>query len=110
MCARDYVTLDTFFVDTACFAFGDGRSASTPAEFIEILKADDEESEDSWTFNYAYSVDLNPSDGGEHVQAGFTGTSIEDGKETKTSYHEWYYIIDGKVVMWRQYTMAIKEE
>ena len=68
-----------------------------------------EGSETSWTFDYVYSVDLDPTRGGEHVQAGFTVTSVEDGVTEKKSYHEWYYIIEGKIVMWRQYSLDIKE-
>ncbi|MFC2115870.1 hypothetical protein ACFLTU_05305 [Bacteroidota bacterium] len=107
---RDYEGMKTFFVDTAKFFFPDGRIAKSPDEFIENLKADDEGTEDSWTFDYAFSVDLDPTMGGEHVQAGFTGTSVKDGVETKKRYHESYYIIDGKIVWCNQYTMVIRDE
>ena len=107
---RDYAAMKTMFVDTASFYCGDGRTASSPDGFIEILMADDEESEDSWTFDYAFSVDLDPSTGGEHVQAGFTGTSVKDGVETNTRYHESYYIREGKIVWWNQFTQAVEEE
>jgi hypothetical protein len=108
--ARNYEALATFFADTAKFNFADGRTADSPAGFIAILKADDEGTEDTWTFDYAYSVDLNPEIGGEHVQAGFEGTSVKDSVETKTYYHESYYIIDGKVVTWNQFTMDGKKD
>jgi hypothetical protein len=61
------------------------------------------------TFDYACSVDPDPTRGGEHVQAGFTGTAVKDGVETKKYYHESYYIIEGKIVMWRQYTIDVSE-
>ena len=107
---RDYERLKTFFADTASFNFADGRRASSPQEFVDILIADDGDSPGTWTFDYAFSVDLAPETGGEHVQAGFTGTSTEDGVETQTRYHESYYIIDGKVVWWNQYTQKVPAE
>jgi hypothetical protein len=106
----DYEGMKEFFVDTAEFYFPDGFVAKSPDEFIEKIKEDDEGADVSWTFDYAFSVDLDPTRGGEHVQAGFTGTSVEDGVEEKKSYHESYYVIDGKIVSWRQYTMDIDEE
>ena len=75
-----------------------------------ITWGEDMDSDGSWTFDYAYSVDLDPSRGGEHVQAGFTGTIVKDGVESKKSYHESYYIIEGKIVFWTQRSMAVNEE
>lgn len=109
--AFDYEGMKSFFVDTAEFYFPDGRIAKSPDEFVEMLKEENEDEEDiSWTFDYAFSVDLDPTRGGEHVQAGFTGTSTKDGKEEKKYYHESYYVIDGKIVSWRQYTIDANED
>ncbi len=105
----DYKAMKGFFADTAECFFSDGRIAKSSDEWIKIEKESLEGSETTWTFDYVYSVDLDPTRGGEHVQAGFTGTSVEDGVTTKKSYHEWYYVIEGKIVMWRQYTLDIKE-
>jgi len=106
--ARDYAAMKTFMVDTSRFTFADGTVANTPDEFLAILQADP--STVSWTFDIAYSVDLDPAQGGEHVQAGFTGTSTMDGVETKKHYMESYYIIQGKIIWWDQYTQDIKAE
>lgn len=108
--AEDYDGMTGFFADTCKFFFPDGHIATSPAGFIEKIKAEDMGDDDSWTFDYAYSVDLDPSQGGEHVQAGFTGTAMKDGVEVKKRYHESYYIIDGKIVMWNQFTMKIAGE
>jgi hypothetical protein len=108
--ARDYKAMRSFFADTAKAYFPDGSVAKSADDFVDKIKSQMEGSEVSWTFDYVYSVDLDPTRGGEHVQAGFTGTDVKDGVTSKTSYHEWYYIIEGKVVMWRQYTMKIKEK
>lgn len=106
---KDWESMKAFCSDTAKFYFHDGRIAKSPDEFIQILSDDSEGVEDSWTFDYAFSVDLDPTRGGEHVQAGFTGTSVKDSVVTKKHYHEWYYIVEGKIVMWRQFTSDIKE-
>lgn len=107
--AKDFDAMRPFFADTAKCYFPDGTVTTSPEEFIEIIKAENEGAEISWTFDYAYSVDLDPTRGGEHVQAGFTGSDMKDGVETKKHYHESYYIIDGKIVMWTQLTREIKE-
>jgi hypothetical protein len=99
----DYDAMRPFLADTAMFYFADGRSASSADEFLKIIEADYDERE-SWTFDIAYSIDLNPETGGEHVQAGFTGTSIKESDTTKTYYQESYFIIEGKVITWNQYT------
>lgn len=108
--AKDYDAMRNFFADTAVCYFPDGKIAKSGDEFIETIKSEDDGSEVSWTFDYAYSVDLDPLRGGEHVQAGFTGTSVKDGVETKKYYHEWYYVVEGKIVTWRQYTIDILGE
>ena len=107
--SRDYAAMRPFLADTAKFSFADGRSATSADEFLKIIEADYDGSE-SWTFNIAYSVDIDPEIGGEHVQAGFTGSSVEDSDTTKTYYHESYYIIKGKVITWNQYTQKEKKE
>lgn len=107
---RDYESMTGYFADTAKFYFPDGRVATSPAAFIDIISEDDDTTTYSWTFDYAYSVDLDPSKGGEHVQAGFTGTAIKDSVTTKKRYHESYYIIQGKIVTWNQFDMDVKEE
>lgn len=106
---RDYEAMKTFFADTARFNFSDGSIANSPDEFISKLKST-EEDEESWTFDYAFSVDLRPDMGGEHVQAGFTVTDAKDSVTVQNRYHESYYIIEGKIVWWNSFKMAIKEE
>ncbi|MFC2129499.1 hypothetical protein ACFLQX_01830 [Bacteroidota bacterium] len=106
--AMDYDAMRPFFADTAKFFFPDGMVLKSADDFLKLLAED--ESEHTWTFDYAYSVDLDPSLGGEHVQAGFTGTEVKDGVEKKNKVHESYYIVDGKIVMWTQYKMEVLEK
>lgn len=107
--AENYDEMGKFFADTAVFFFEDGKKAESPEEFIAILKEESEDDDVSWTFDYVYSVDLDPTRGGEHVQAGFTGTGSPKEGENKKQYHESYYVVDGKIVMWRQYSMDIAD-
>jgi hypothetical protein len=108
--ARNYEAMRDFFADTAICYFPDGRIAHSGDEFIEMVKVEDEGYDVSWTFDYAFSVDLDPARGGEHVQAGFTVTAVKDNIELKRYYHEWYYVVEGKIVMLKQYTIEITEE
>jgi hypothetical protein len=105
--ARDYEAVKGFFADTALCYFPDGTVTHSPEEFVAYISRDDDVADVSWTFDYAFSVDLDPTSGGEHVQAGFTGTSVKDGVETKKVYHESYYIVDGKIVNWTQFDRNI---
>ncbi len=105
----DYEAMKPFFSDTVKCFFPDGRIANSPQEFVDMLKKEDEGADFTWTFDYAYSVDLDPSMGGEHVQAGFSGEMVKDGVTTKDRIHESYYIIDGKIVMWNQFKQDIKD-
>ena len=106
---RNYDAMRTLLADTAKFYFADGRIANSSDEFIEILEADYNPN-DSWTFNGAFSVDLAPDEGGEHVQAAFKGIEVVDGDTTTTFYHESYYIIQGKLITWNQFTMKQLKE
>jgi hypothetical protein len=106
--SKNYEAMKPMMADTAKFYFADGREAMSPDDFIKILAEDD--SDDTWSFNYAYSVDLDPETGGEHVQAGFTGYAVSDGDTTKTYYHESYYIIQGKIITWNQLTRKPMKE
>ena len=107
---RDYEAMRPFFADTAKFYFDDGKFANSPDDFLNILKEGNADTETTWTFDYAFSVDLDASTGGEHVQAGFSGTSVKDSITTKKKYHESYYIIQGKIVTWNQYTRVDNEK
>ena len=61
----------------------------------------------SWSYDYAFSVDLNPETGGEHVQAGFSITypATEDSEERVDYQHESYYVVDGKIITLNQYSI-----
>ena len=62
-----------------------------------------------WDLLRAFSVDIDPSRGGEHVHASLSG-NIADSLGVKRDYHEKYYVIDGKVVTWHQWRMNVNPE
>ena len=104
--AEDYDAMRSFFADTAEMVFPDGKVAKSGDEAIQMIKEeDDAEAEVSWTMDYAFSVDLDPTRGGEHVQAGYTVTTKSGDKEMTKRYHEWTYVVDGKIVQYYQFTI-----
>ena len=103
--AKDYESMRSHFVDTLKVTDWNGKVSSSFDEFKASIEADD--SDVSWTFDYAYSVDIDPSLGGEHVQAGFTVSSPKkDGTVEKYYIHESYYIINKKIVSLSQFKQA----
>ena len=103
--AKDYESMRSHFVDTVKVTDWNGKLSSSFNEFKASMEADD--SDVSWTFDYAYSVDIDPSRGGEHVQAGFSISSPKkDGSVEKYYIHESYYIINQKIVTLSQYKQA----
>ena len=58
-----------------------------------------------WSYDYAFSVDLDPEVGGEYVQAGFTVTYFKtDETEERIDYqHESYYVVNGKIITINQF-------
>ena len=65
----------------------------------------------TWTFTNLFSVDLDPSSGGEHVHADLLGTfTDQDGNIDNFRVMNRYYIIDGKIVMWNSYSQEIVDE
>jgi hypothetical protein len=81
-----------------------GLSTDTFDAFIESISSGETV---TWSYNYAFSVDLDPSIGGEHVQAGFSVDypATDDREEYTTLHHESYYVVDGKIINLRQYAI-----
>ena len=99
------------------FNFIDGKIANSADAFIELIiqadveKANSEEGNSySWTTDYAFSVDLNPSKEGEWVNAGFTSI-LDNPKDSivKKVYNDWYFFNKGKLELWYQAIRDIKE-
>ena len=103
--AQDYTKMRTFFADTAKFYHRNGKSFNNTNDFINYISEGSSTTE--WKFTSAYSVDLDPSRGGEHVQAGFELSTKSGDSIIKSEVHEQYYVIDNKIVQWRQFSLPM---
>lgn len=101
---QDYEAMRPYFADTVKVWRPNGSYTNTFDSFVESLNSG---SNLTWSFDYAFSVDLNPEIGGEHVQAGFSITypANEDSEERIDYQHESYYVVDGKIITLNQYSI-----
>jgi len=101
---QDYEGMRPYFADSVKVWRPNGVYTNTFDSFIESLGGG---SNVTWSYDYAFSVDLNPEVGGEHVQAGFTITypATEDSEERVNYQHESYYIVDGKIITLNQHSI-----
>ena len=98
----DYDKMRTFFADTVKGSFADGESFETLDGFIAQVKKVMEESpgEQNWTMDYAFCIDLDPTIGGDWVNAGF---SVEaSSTKPKRNINEWYFVKNGKIHRFNQ--------
>jgi hypothetical protein len=93
-----------YFADSLVFTSYEGKTSNTFDDFVEAMTSG---TSVSWTYDYSFSVDLDPSIGGEHVQAGFTVTypPTDDSEGYVNQNHESYYIVDGKIITLKQYVV-----
>ncbi len=104
--ARDYAAMQNYFVDTLRITTYNGKTFNSFEEFQKAMALD---TNGGWTFNRAYSVDLNPALGGEHVQAFFNSFNINPGGDTvKARIYESYYVVNKKIVWLDQYRQLIE--
>ena len=102
MQSRDYALLRNFLSDTVRITASNGvsydlESFITRRNEIDSI-VDSRNATLEWTFSNIYSVDLDPTRGGEHVSVTYSGKyEDENGKDTWNSINR-YYVIDGKVV------------
>ena len=92
--------------DTAKFYWRNGGVQSVD-EFMAQISSDSTGAA-TWKFNGAFSVDLDPTIGGEHVHAAFSVSTKTDSTTVNRDVIERYYIIDGKVVTWHQFSLDVK--
>ena len=105
--SRNFEGMREFFIDSVQVTDPTGKTINNFEEFKAGLEAEDPTI--SWTFQYAYSVDIDPSQGGEHVQAGFKVTVPgEEDDVTEYYIHESYFIRDEKIVTLSQFKQAIQ--
>ena len=104
---QNYTEMRNFFADTAKFYGRDGKFFDNTNDFINDMSSQEGNSSTVWKLLSAYSVDLDPLRGGEHVQASFEVTN-KAGDTVIRELHEQYYIIDSKIVQWRQFSLPLK--
>ena len=105
--SQNYTEMRSYFADTAKFYGRDGKFFDNSNDFINEISTQEESSPTVWKLVAAYSVDLDPSRGGEHVQASFEVTN-KAGDTLIRELHEQYYVIDNKIVQWRQFSLPMK--
>ena len=101
---QDYEGMRPYFADSVEVFQPDGTYTNTFDSFIESLSSQEFP---TWSYNYAFSVDLDPTIGGEYVQAGFSVNYPEtDNSEEYTDlHHESYYVVDGKIITLNQFAI-----
>ena len=103
---HDWEGVRGMLADTAKFYWRNGNVQSVD-EFMTQISTDSTLLV-NWKFNGAFSVDLDPTRGGEHVHANFSVSTQTDSTTVKRDLIERYYIIDGKVVTWHQFSIPVK--
>ena len=102
------------FADTATVTYQNGQTVKA-SEMTEMARKRDSNMKANnvdygWTLQGAFSVDLDPTRGGEHVSVTYSGKyEDENGKDTWNSINR-YYVIDGKVVWWNTFNQDIIDE
>ena len=101
---QDYEGMRPYFADSVEVIRPNGSYTNTFDDFVEAISSGGSA---TWTYNYAFSVDLDPTIGGEHVQAGFSVDypATDDSEEYTTLHHESYYVVNGKIITLRQYAI-----
>lgn len=111
---KNYDGMNEIFSDTTVITYQNGQKASIQ-DFISMnirrdsmLEANDAKL--NWDLLRAFSVDIDPTRGGEHVNAMYMG-KYEDSEGVNTFYANlWFYIIDGKIITVNQYNQDVVDE
>jgi hypothetical protein len=98
--------MKNYFADTLRITTYNGK-VFTSFEDFQINVAED--TTGGWIFDRAFSVDLNPALGGEHVQAFFNSFDINlEGDTIKYKIYESYYVVNKKIVWLDQFRQETK--
>ena len=108
---RDYTLLRNFLSDTVSITASNGVKYDLESFISRRLEidsiVDSRNASLKWEFSNIYSVDLDPTRGGEHVSVTYSGEyEDENGKDTWNSINR-YYVMDGKVVWWNTFNQDI---
>ena len=102
------------FADTAKITYFNGQKVS-PQELIEMSRLRDSSFKANnvdykWNLQNLYSVDIDPTRGGEHVNADYNVT-YDDGKE-KMQFNSIlrFYVIEDKIIWVNQFNQSVIQE
>lgn len=102
------------FADTAKITYFNGQKVS-PQELIEMSRLRDSSFKANnvnykWNLQNLYSVDIDPTRGGEHVTADYNVT-YDDGKE-KMQFNSVlrFYVIEDKIIWINQFNQSVVPE
>ena len=102
------------FADTAKITYFNGQKVS-PQELIEMSRLRDSSFKANnvdykWNLQNLYSVDIDPTRGGEHVNADYNVT-YDDGKE-KMQFNSIlrFYVIEDKIIWVNQFNQSVVQE
>ena len=112
--SREYQKAFELFADTASITYYDGNKV-TPTELFDFFKRRDSVYDANgatlnWNLVNVFSVDIDPTRGGEHVTADYV-VNFDDG-ENQSSFNSIlrYYILDGKIVWVNQFNQSVIDD
>jgi len=110
---KDYDQMKELFSDTAKFTYHDGVENNLK-QFIDLnIKRDSSLIANNETLTWepqnAFSVDLDPKTGGEHVNMVYLATYENLESKSKFYANLWFYVINGKIVRVNQYNQTVKD-
>ena len=112
--AKNYDDFREIFADSATLTYQNGQT-DTVEDFIElnlvrdsILNANNASLK--WEPQYALSVDIDPTRGGEHVNMMYLGTYNDGNEESQFNANLWFFVQEGKIISVNQYNQDIQKE
>ena len=110
---KNYDQMKELFSDTAKFTYHDGVENNLK-QFIDLnIKRDSSLIANNETLTWepqnAFSVDLDPKTGGEHVNMMYLATYENLESKSKFYANLWFYVINGKIVRVNQYNQTVKD-
>ncbi len=110
---KNYDQMKELFSDTAKFKYHDGVENNLK-QFIDLnIKRDSSLIANNETLTWepqnAFSVDLDPKTGGEHVNMMYLATYENLESKSKFYANLWFYVINGKIVRVNQYNQTVKD-
>lgn len=112
--AKTYGDFREIFADSATLTYQNGQTDSVE-DFIQLNLVRDSiltanNATLTWEPQYALSVDIDPTRGGEHVNMMYLGTYNDGETESQFNANLWFFVQDGKIITVNQYNQEIQPE